>query len=136
MEEKTNIYDGVIERLSFFKLDTLPEEISVLNYLISKVLHSINNITNQHYTEKTLPDDLYSIAVDKIAGEFLLFKKNSGNMSEIDFSPLEKQIQMGDTSITYAIEGVTSPEKRLDILINYLINGRDNELIRFRRLVW
>lgn len=131
-----SIYEGVVERLSFFKLDTLPEEISILNYLIPKVISSINNITNQHYTEETLPDDLYSIVVDKVVGEFLLFKKNSGNMSEIDLLPLEKQIQMGDTSITYAVEGVTSPEKRLDILINYLINGRDNELVRFRRLVW
>ena len=131
-----SIYEGVVERLSFFKLDTLPEEISILNYLIPKVISSINNITNQHYTEETLSDDLYSIVVDKVVGEFLLFKKNSGNMSKIDFSPLEKQVQMGDTSITYAVEGVTSPEKRLDILINYLLNGRDNELVKFRRLVW
>lgn len=131
-----SIYEGVVERLSFFKLDTLPEEISILNYLIPKVISSINNITNQHYTEETLPDDLYNIVVDKVVGEFLLFKKNSGNMSKIDFSPLEKQVQMGDTSITYAVEGATSPEKRLDILINYLLNGRDNELVKFRRLVW
>lgn len=73
-----SIYEGVVERLSFFKLDTLPEEISILNYLIPKVISSINNITNQHYTEETLPDDLYSIVVDKVVGEFLLFKKIVG----------------------------------------------------------
>lgn len=130
------IYHGVAERLKFFKYEVSTEETSILNYVTLKVISSINNITNQHYTEETLPDDLYSIAVDKTAGEFLLFKKNIGNLPELDFSPLEKQVQMGDTSITYAVEEMTSPEKKIDKVIEFLIYSRDEELLRYRRLLW
>lgn len=59
-----------------------------------------------------------------------------GDIPELDLSPIEKQIQEGDTSVTYAVDGVTSPEKRFDNLINFLMTGRDDELVKYRRLAW
>lgn len=136
MAEKLSIYDGVVMRLKFFKYDVPESEKSIIDYVILKVLSSVNNKTNQCYTTDDIPYGLYSIIVDKVVGEFLMFKKNMGDISEIDLSPMEKQVQMGDTSITYAIENVISPEKRFDILVSFLISSRDDELLKYRRLAW
>ena len=136
MAEKLDIYNGVVMRLKFFKYNTSDEEKSIIDYLILKVLSSINNITNQCYTSENIPYGLYSIVVDKVCGEFLMYKKNMGDIPEVNLSPVEKQIQEGDTSITYAVESVSSPEKRFDTLVSFLISGRDNELLRYRRLAW
>lgn len=131
-----SIYEGVVGRLIILNIDIPPEEMSYIGIVIPKVLASINNVTNQNYSEKTLPFGLYDIVVDKVMGELLMFEKSIGKIPSLNFSPVEKQIQIGDTSITYAIEGTISPEKRLDNLINYLISGRDKELVRYRRLIW
>ncbi len=131
-----SIREGIVIRLQAFKYNVQENETSILDYLTLKVVSSINNLTNQFYTVDTIPQNLYSIVVDKVVGEFLLFKKNTGDIPSLDLSPVEKQIQSGDTSVTYAVEGTTSPEKRLDTIINFLISGRDKELVRFRRLVW
>ncbi|WP_294064596.1 hypothetical protein [uncultured Fusobacterium sp.] len=131
-----SIQEGIVTRLQAFKYNVQENETSILDYLTLKTISSINNLTNQFYTADTIPQDLYSIVVDKIVGEFLLFKKNTGDIPSLDLSPVEKQIQAGDTSITYAVENITSPEKMYDLLIDYLISSRDKELMKYRRLVW
>lgn len=131
-----SIREGIVIRLQAFKYSVQENETSILDYLILKVISSINNLTNQFYTADTIPQDLYSVVVDKVVGEFLLFKKNTGDIPSLDLSPVEKQIQAGDTSITYAVENITSPEKMYDLLIDYLISSRDKELMKYRRLVW
>ena len=136
MAEKLSIYEGVVMRLKFFKYDVPESEKSIIDYVILKVLSSVNNKTNQCYTADDIPYGLYSIVVDKVVGEFLMFKKNMGDIPELDLSPVEKQIQVGDTNTVYAVETVSSPEKRYDTLINFLIFARDNELIRYRRFTW
>ena len=136
MTEKLSIYDGVVMRLKFFKYEVLENEKSILDYTILKTLSSINNKINQCYTIDNIPYELYSIVVDKVVGEFLMFKKNMGDISGLDLSPIEKQIQVGDTNTVYAVETTSSPEKRYDALINFLIFGHDDELIRYRRLAW
>ena len=136
MAEKLSIYEGVVMRLKFFKYDVPESEKSIIDYVILKVLSSVNNKTNQCYTADDIPYGLYSIVVDKVVGEFLMFKKNMGDIPELDLSPVEKQIQVGDTNTVYAVETVSSPEKRYDTLINFLIFARDDELIRYRRLTW
>ena len=131
-----SIREGIVIRLQAFKYNVQENETSILDYLTLKTISNINNLTNQFYTADTIPQDLYSIVVDKIVGEFLLFKKNTGDIPSLDLSPVEKQIQAGDTSITYAVENITSPEKMYDLLIDYLISSRDKELMKYRRLVW
>lgn len=136
MAEKLSIYDGVVMRLKFFKYNALESEKSIIEYTILKVLSSVNNETNQCYIADDVPYGLYSIVVDKVVGEFLMFKKNMGDIPELDLSPVEKQIQVGDTNTVYAVETVSSPEKRYDTVISFLISGRDDELVRYRRLAW
>lgn len=107
----------------------------LLPYMVNSVTERVKNETNQ----SELPEGLHYVAVELVVGEYLTFKKNAGQL-DIDGLDLEaavKQIQEGDTNTVFAIgEGNTTPEQRLDTLINYLMNGRTREFIKYRRLVW
>ena len=50
MAEKLSIYEGVVMRLKFFKYNVPESEKSIIDYVILKVLSSVNNKTNQYYT--------------------------------------------------------------------------------------
>jgi len=104
-----------------------------LDYVIRNVRAKIANLTNR----EDMPDGLQSVAVSMAVGEYLSLKKDAGQLEGFDLEQAVKQVQEGDTNITFAIgEGSKTPEQRLDSLIDYLINGRRAELYRFRRLVW
>ena len=63
--------------------------------------------------------------------------KNLGQLDGFDLEAAVKQITEGDTSVTFAVgEGSQTPEQRLDRLIAGLLEGRKDELYRYRRFVW
>lgn len=105
----------------------------LLDFIISMVTERIKNETNQ----PAIPEGLNRLAVEMVAGQYLSLKKGSGQLEGFDLEAAVKQIQEGDTNTVFAIgEGNTTPEQRLDTLINYLMNGRTREFIKYRRLVW
>ena len=93
----------------------------------------IKNLSNL----SEIPEGLESLAVSMAVGEYLNMKKCSGQLEGFDLDAAVKSIQEGDTNITFALgEGSSTPEQRLNSLIDYLINGRIGEIYRYRRLVW
>lgn len=104
-----------------------------LTFIITNVEKYIKSECNL----EVVPDGLHNIAVDMVAGEFLLGKKSTGQLTGIDISAVEKSIQEGDTSVTYAIgSGDKTPEKRLDELISFLINNGKGSLASYRTFSW
>lgn len=105
----------------------------LLGIVISNVQWRVKNETNL----KEIPEGLESVAVYMAVGEYLNMKKVSGQLEGFDLEAAVKQIQEGDTNTVFAIgDGNSTPEQRLDSLINFLINGRLDEIYRYRRLVW
>lgn len=105
----------------------------LLDILLQNVQQRILNKTNQ----SMIPEGLESVAVYMAVGEYLNMKKTVGQLTGFDLDAAIKQIQEGDTNTVFAIgEGSLTPEQRLNGLIDYLINGRSDELYRFRKLVW
>ena len=105
----------------------------LLDFIIATVTERIKNETNQ----PAIPEGLNRLAVEMVAGQYLSLKKGSGQLEGFDLEAAVKQIQEGDPNTVFAIgEGNTTPEQRLDTLINYLMNGRTREFIKYRRLVW
>ena len=105
----------------------------LLDIVIRNVQYRVQNETNQ----SELPEGLVSVAVYMAVGEYLNMKKVSGQLEGFDLDAAVKSIQEGDTNITFALgEGSSTPEQRLNSLIDYLINGRIGEIYRYRRLVW
>lgn len=104
-----------------------------LDLAITNAVWRVKNETNL----TQLPEGLENVAVSIAAGEYLKWKKNTGQLKSFDLQAAVKQIQEGDTTISFAVgEGSLTPEQRLDQLIDSLINGRMRELYRYRRLAW
>lgn len=122
--------NDVTARLASFGYIVESADAWVLDFIITKVQEYIKGDCNV----STVPEGLYSVAVDMAAGEFLLSKKSSGQLQGFDLSAVEKQIQEGDTNILFDV--TYSPEKRLDVLINYLINYGKGSFAAYRCLKW
>ena len=106
----------------------------LLDIVLNNVQWRIKNLSNL----SEIPEGLESLAVSMAVGEYLNMKKCSGQLEGFDLAAAAvKSIQEGDTNITFALgEGSSTPEQRLNSLIDYLINGRIGEIYRYRRLVW
>lgn len=106
----------------------------LLDIALNNVQWRIKNLSNL----SEIPEGLESLAVSMAVGEYLNMKKCSGQLEGFDLDAAAvKSIQEGDTNITFALgEGSSTPEQRLNSLIDYLINGRISEIYRYRRLVW
>lgn len=108
----------------------------LLDMVLTNVQWRIKNLSNLSNLSK-IPEGLESLAVSMAVGEYLNMKKCSGQLEGFDLDAAVKSIQEGDTNITFALgEGSSTPEQRLNSLIDYLINGRIGEIYRYRRLVW
>ena len=106
----------------------------LLDIALNDVQWRIKNLSNL----SEIPEGLESLAVSMAVGEYLNMKKCSGQLEGFDLDAAAvKSTQEGDTNITFALgEGSSTPEQRLNSLIDYLINGRIGEIYRYRRLVW
>lgn len=127
------VEDLVVLRLKMFKFEISAEDTDIIAFLIQKALNSINNITNQNYTEDTFPISLKEIWVDKAVGEYLKLKNTLGELPENFETLAVSQIKEGDTAVSFS---ETSTDKKIDNLINMLLFSRDFELLKYRRLVW
>ena len=112
---------------------TVADADPLLDFIISAVTERIKNETNQ----PAITEGLNRLAMEMVAGQYLSLKKGAGQLEGFDLEAAVKQIQEGDTNTVFAVgDGSTTPEQRLDALINYLVNGRTHEFIRYRRIVW
>jgi hypothetical protein len=130
--QKDLLKEDIKNRLEFFGYTLLDSDSLALGFTIDKVENKIKNECS--ITE--IPDGLYQVEIDRICGEFLFAKKQSGQLTEYDFDLTEKQIQDGDTTVTYAIEAGQTPEQRFDKLIKNLMDCGKGEFASFRRLKW
>ncbi len=107
----------------------------LLGFCIQKVENSIKNECNV----SSVPCGLKKVATQMVVGEFLFSKKGIGQLQGliIDISAAVKQIQEGDTSVTFALsDGSLTPEKRLDMLIAFLMQNGKSQFVHYRRLKW
>ena len=107
----------------------------LLGFCIQKVENNIKNECNV----SSVPCGLKKVAAQMVVGEFLFSKKGIGQLTglEIDIDAAVKQIQEGDTSVTFAFgDGSSTPEKRLDLLIAFLMQNGKEQFVHYRRLRW
>lgn len=124
--------EDVTKRLASFGYELVDTDSWVLGFIIQKVT---NHILNQCNTI-TIPEGLHEIAVDMVVGEFLLEKKSVNQLTGFDLSAAIKQIEEGDTSVTFALsEGSKTPEGRLDALISFLLHN-ETDFASYRCFKW
>lgn len=122
--------EDVKVRLASFGYTVTTDDTWMLNFIILKVQEYIKSDCNIN----TIPEGLNNIAVDMAVGEVLMNKKSIGQLPGFDLSAAIKQIQEGDTSISF--DTSHSPEQKLDSLINYLMNYGKGALTAYRCIKW
>ena len=83
-----------------------------------------------------IPDGLLNVAVDRVCGEFLFTKKQTGRLTieGIDLNGAIASISEGDTNVSF-VAGA-SDEDRFNQLVNYLMTKGDGDFVCYRRLKW
>lgn len=129
------IEKAVIARLVGFGYIVTEQDTCSLRFLISKVEQMIQNFCNV----SKVPQGLFYIEVDMVAGEFLKEKKtfDPDSLAYMELGGAVKQIQEGDTNVVFAAgSGEQTAQQRLDSLIEQLTDGSMEELKRYRKARW
>lgn len=128
------MYDSIVERLQDFGYTATDDDTNAINFLIEKWSAYVLDFCNL----EAMPDGVEPKLIDKICGEFLYYKKNSGQLADTyDFEAPAKIIKEGDTSITMSYgEGGKTPEQRFDNMLTSLMQSFDKNLVKYRRMAW
>ena len=132
MEYVENIKEDVIKALKSVGYEVVDTDLFLLEQSIEKVRSYIKNKTNQN----KVPEGLKYIWIDRSTGEFLYFKKslNQLELKGLDFDRVAKEISEGDTKVVY--EDTKSMGDKFEVYMTYLMTRGEDELLRYRRIVW
>lgn len=132
MEYVENIKEDVIKTLKSVGYEVVDTDLFLLEQSIEKVRSYIKNKTNQN----KVPEGLKHIWIDRSTGEFLYFKKslNQLELKGLDFDRVAKEISEGDTKVVF--EDTKSEGDEFEVFTTYLITRGEEELLRYRRIVW
>lgn len=122
---------AVIKRLDSFGYAYKEDEDAFsLEFATDKVENHIRHKTNQD----DIPEGLNNVAIDMICAEFLNVKKGFGQLTDYDFESIAQSIKLGDASVQLSNDA--TPEQKFDAVVGYLLNGHDEDFVRYRRMVW
>lgn len=132
MEYIENIKENVIKTLKSVGYEVVDADLFLLEQSIEKVRSYIKNKTNQN----KVPEGLKHIWIDRSTGEFLYFKKslNQLELKGLDFDRVAKEISEGDTKVVY--EDTKTTGDKFEVYMTYLMTRGEDELLRYRRIVW
>jgi len=124
------LLDSIIKRLIDLGCDIKEYDFNIVIYFSSKIEQEILNETNQI----TLPIELSYVVVERVVGEVLKFNKQSKLFTEEEIEGIVSSLSMGDTSVSYDTN--LSTEARFDSMVSELIHYGNEQIIRFRQIVW
>lgn len=132
MEYIENIKEDLIKTLKSVGYEVVDADLFLLEQSIEKVKSYIKNKTNQN----KVPEGLKYIWIDRSTGEFLNFKKslNQLNLNGLNFGRMAKEISEGDTKVVY--EDTKTTGDKFEVYMTYLMTRGEDELLRYRRIVW
>ena len=125
--------DDVIARLKQLGYTATEGDYEHIDFELQKTVNYVKNYCNI----STIPEILDPRITDRVCGDFLFYKKNSGSLDGFDYEAVIKSIKEGDTTITYAVgQGEDTPENRFDAFVKSLDRGFDKWITPHRRLRW
>lgn len=126
----------ILQRLMSFGYTPSEKDSWMITFCMQKVENHIKNSCNI----SEIPDELKEIEIERICGEFLFSKKQTGQLNAengFDVEMAIKQVQAGDTNVTFAVgEGSETLETKLNALISYLMNYGEGDFICYRQIKW
>lgn len=135
-EVEEEFIEKILQRLISFGYKPSEADSWMITFCMQKVENHIKNSCNI----SEIPDGLKEIEIDRICGEFLFSKKQSGQLNAnngFDVEMTIKQVQAGDTNVTFAVgEGSETLEAKLNTLISYLMNYGEGDFVCYRQIKW
>ena len=125
-----DIEHGVIAKL--LKLGIEEPDNFILENSIEKVKLYILNKSNQ----KQVPENLKYVLIERVIGEYLVFMLRIGKLEidALDFGRIAKEISEGDTKVAY--DNTKTTGDKFEVYTMYLQTYGEDEIKRYRRLVW
>ena len=125
-----DIEHGVIAKL--LKLGIEEPDNFILENSIEKVKLYILNKSNQ----KQVPENLKYVWNERAIGEYLVFMLRIGKLeiAALDFGRIAKEISEGDTKVAY--DNTKTTGDKFEVYTTYLQTYGEDEIKRYRRLVW
>jgi len=135
LNEKTSLdeafFNMVLLRLEYFGYTVVESDSWLIAFVIEKCEWHHKNICHI----SAIPDGLKNNLCDLVCGEFLNQVCSSTYFKErFDLGRAVQSVQAGDTTVTFK-DGL-SDEDKFATLVNYLIHGKEGELVCYRRLKW
>ncbi len=121
------------------RLQSLGYEMDEQNdgWLIAFATEKVQNYIKNECNILDVGSSLINIMVDRVCGEFLFTKKQTGQLTDMfNLEVAVKQIQTGDSNVTFALEGSQTNEQQLNSLISNLRYSGEGELVCYRKLKW
>lgn len=125
--------ESIVGRLKTFGYEyDVATDLIGLTFAMNKAEQSIFNFCN--ITE--LPEGLVYVAIDMACAEFLKAKYDVGllDINSLDLSGAVTSIKEGDTQVNFSAGH--SPAENFSAFLDSLLNGRKEDLLRYRKLVW
>ena len=125
-----DIEHGVIAKL--LKLGIEEPDKFILENSIEKIKLYILNKSNQ----KQVPENLKYVLIERAIGEYLVFMLRIGKLEieALDFGRIAKEISEGDTKVAY--DNTKTTGDKFEVYTMYLQTYGEDEIKRYRRLVW
>ena len=125
-----DIEHGVISKL--LKLGIEEPDNFILENSIEKIKLYIINKTNQ----KQVSENLKYVWIERAIGEYLVFMLRIGKLEidALDFGRIAKEISEGDTKVAY--DNTKTTGDKFEVYTMYLQTYGEDEIKRYRRLVW
>ena len=132
MEYITDIKEDVKNYLKSLDYEIVDTDLFLLDNAIQTAKYYICNKTNQ----KKVPEGLKYVWINRSAAEFLDFKLklNQLNILGLNFNRIAKEISEGKTKVVF--DDTKSTGDKFEVYLTNLLTYGEEEILRFRRLVW
>ena len=132
MDYIIDIKEDVEKYLKSLGYEVVDGDLFLLDNSIQTVKYYICNKTNQ----KKVPEGLKYVWINRSAAEFLDFKLklNKLNILGLNFNRIAKEISEGKTKVVF--DDTKSTGDKFEVYLTNLLNYGEEEILRFRRLVW
>ena len=132
MEYITDIKEDVKNYLKSLDYEIVDTDLFLLDNAIQTVKYYICNKTNQ----KKVPEGLKYVWINRSVAEFLNFKLklNQLNILGLNFNRIAKEISEGKTKVVF--DDTKSTGDKFEVYLANLLTYGEEEILRFRRLVW
>mgnify|MGYP003290381425 FL=1 len=104
------------------------------NWLINLMIRKVENYIKDFCNIRAIPKGLRETAINMVCGEFLIGKKAMGQLPDMTFEAVVKQITEGDTTVSFGDS--MSAEQKFDALMASMTHPDQAQFIRYRKLVW